>query len=402
MGPVARDAAKPPPLVGRKYLDVLEEHVAYLRDLPAHGNRTLHLHPLLLALVSSFYNPCLRSLRTLEARSDLPALTAGTLDRLCRSTTSDALAAFDPELLRPAIASLRQQVPALADRDPDLHDIAQRLVAADGSYFACFADVAWALRHTQTDGTPAGRLRLNLQLDAESWIPRVVSVSGGDDGSEAAAFARDLVPGVLYLVDRNFVDFSFLRAVRERMSHVVVRVRSNAPGYEVLAERGSGDADRAAGVTSDRDVRLTGRDAPPGPWRLVSLADPKTGKSVDLLTSLTDPRVSAAAVGAAYRKRWEIELFFRWLKVWANFDHLISHSRRGVLTQFYVAVIAVLVMYVYLGRRVSRYAVVALQQIASGQATLEQMLDYLKKREHEKSLEKERLARRRTAAQKTA
>ena len=378
------------PLAGAKYLKVLQRHVAYLRDVPAHGNRRLHLHPLVLSLVSSFYNPAMRSLRTLEARCDLSAVTAGAIDKLCRSTTSDALAAFDPQLLLLAIRSLQSQIPDLARCDEDLCQITQQILAADGSYFSVFADVAWALHHTRSNGKKQGQVRLNLQLDVRSGLPQVLSVSG-DEGSEPAAFVPDLLAGALYVIDRNFVDFGFLAAVLDHDSQFVLRIKAKAPGYEVIDRRVLSDVDYSHGVDSDWVVRLSGRGAPAAPMRLVKITCPTSGKPISLLTSLLE--ADARTIGLLYRRRWQIELFFRWLKVWANFDHLMSFSKSGITMQFYTAVIAVLVMYLHLGRRLSRYALTALHQIAMGQATLEQMLAYLDKREHEKTLEKARLAR---------
>ena len=60
-------------------------------------------------------------------------------------------------------------------------------------------------------------MRLNVQLDVQSWTPELISVSG-DDGSEPAAFTKDLRSDVLYVLDRNFVDFAFLRALLGRSS----------------------------------------------------------------------------------------------------------------------------------------------------------------------------------------
>src|SRR5688500_20147795 len=75
------------------------EHLDRLRALPAHGNRTLHADQLLLGLLCAFFDPLARSLRTIEASGDF----GGRLDlpRLARSTTADALAAFDPSCLQP-------------------------------------------------------------------------------------------------------------------------------------------------------------------------------------------------------------------------------------------------------------------------------------------------------------
>ena len=130
---------------------------------------------------------------------------------------------------------------------------------------------------------------------------------------------------------------------------------------------------------------------PPGQELREVVIDGSDGKPVRLLTTLLD--LPAWMIGLLYRKRWQVELFFRWLKVWANFEHLICHNKNGLLIQFYVAVIGVLLMYVRLGRRISKYAYSLLTVVAAGGATLEQILPILERREHEKELERARLAR---------
>jgi hypothetical protein len=386
--------------------DVIEAHLNRLAALPAHGNRTLGFDRLLRALLLAFYDPLCRSLRRIEGCGDFGGRL--DVDRLARSTTSDALAAFDPALLRPLVDDLAARVPHLAQADPDLATIARRIVAADGTYLTTLADVAWALKHTKTDGRRQGQVRANVQLDAATWCPLVVTVSGDDGESEATAFAKDLLPGVLYVVDRNFLDFAFLRTLLDRGSDVALRGRANAPSAVVTGARPLAPGDVAAGVVADEAVTLPGRGAPAGEFRLVTVrtvnrrGEPEV---IRLLTTLTGHQAAANVVAAVYRLRWQVELFFKWLKCWARMDHLLSASRNGVTTQLYVAVIAVLTMYAQGGRRVSVYALQVLSYVARGEMTIEQALTILARRERERELERARQARRRAAAaaaQKTA
>jgi hypothetical protein len=158
---------------------------------------------------------------------------------------------------------------------------------------------------------------------------------------------------------------------------------------------------RAAGVLSDRLVRLSPSQpgalaAPTEVLREVVIFDEQRNpdRPVRLLTSLASSDVvGAEVVGEVYRWRWQIELFFRWLKVHANFRHVISHSRNGLTLSFYVAVIGVLLMYLHSGRRVSKYAYNLLCMVAQGSATLADILPILERREHEIELARKRLAR---------
>ena len=123
------------------------------------------------------------------------------------------------------------------------------------------------------------------------------------------------------------------------------------------------------------------------------------GEAVRLLTNLWD--VPAEAVAQVYRHRWQIELFFRWLKCYAHFDHLISHSRSGVLLNFYVVVIGALLMYLHTGGRPSKYALVLLGMVAHSGASLESILPILRERERQCERDRKSAAARR-ARKKTA
>ena len=376
---------------------LLGGHLRRLRELPAHGNTRLSADQLVLGLLLAFFRPMARSLRLIEGCGDFGGRLG--LPRLARSTTADALAAFDPAHLRPLVADLRARCPHLRHLDADLEGIARRIVAADGTYLTTLADVVWALHHTKSDGRRQGQVRANVQLDVADWVPRVVSVSGDDGESEPAAFARDLLGGVLYVVDRNFVDFAFVAAVLARGSDLVLRVKANQPAVRVTATLPLTAADADAGVAGDELVELTGRGAPGGTFRRVTVvtADRRgRPETVRLLTNLTDATaVAARVVGAAYRLRWQIELFFKWLKCFARMGHLLSTSRNGITTQLYVAVIAVLLMHVRTGRRVSIYALAALGHVADGQMTIEQAMGVIARRERERELGRARQARRR-------
>jgi hypothetical protein len=373
----------------------LQEHLDRLAALPAHGNRKLRVDQLFLGLLLAFFDPLVRSLRLIEDKKDFD----GRLDlsRLARATTSDALAALDPACLEPIIDDLRKRVPDLSGTDQDLAGITRKIIAGDGTYLTTLADVAWALKHTKRNGRTQGQVRANVQMDVATWTPQVVTVSG-DDGSEPDAFAAHLLEGVLYVLDRNFLDFDFLIQLLGRNNDFVLRVRGNAPAMRVLESRPISAADAEAGVVSDERVELTGRGAPAGTFRLVTLSTTdRNGKPqlIRLLTNLTDAEIPPRVIGATYRQRWQIELFFKWLKTFARMDHLLSTSRNGITFQFYVAVIGVLMMYVQSGRRVSVYALAALGRLARGECTLAEAMDVIARRERERELNRARQAKRR-------
>lgn len=385
--------------MGQQYVELIQPWLDRLHTLYPHPNRKLHYDTVLTALLMGFYNSSIRSLRTMEDQSQAQGFTQLIpVDRICRSTLSDAMKQMDAAHLLPLVGQLIKQVPALKRTDGDLQALMRRIVAADGSVFTVPADVLWAIALSRSNGKPGRQFRLNLQLDVLQFLPVCFSVSGKDDGSESAAFMRDLIADVVYVCDRNFVDFKFIHAVFDVGSDLVVRLKSDTK-FVVLEERPLAEADRQAGILFDRIGHVPGSAGSPGfgdkRLREVIVLDPKSGKPVRFLTNLLD--VPARIIGLIYRHRWMIELFFKWLKCTARLRHLISESQNGITLQLYVAIIAVLLMHLRTGRRPSLYATNCIDMVASGIMSVATMLKILERRERERDLERARLARKRAA-----
>ena len=306
---------------------------------------------------------------------------------------------MDGRQLLPIINALMKQLPGLRRQDGDLHALLKRIIAADGSLFTVPADVLWAIAQTRSNGKPGRKVRLNLQLDVLQWMPASFSLSGADDASESAAFSKDLVADVIYVSDRNFADFKFIRAVFNVGSDLVVRLKEHSPNFIVPQDNPLTAANRAANVISDRIGYLPGSAGASGfgqrLLREVIVIDPRSGKPVRLLTSLLD--LPARIIGLIYRHRWMIELFFKWLKCVAWVRHLFSHSPKGIATEFYVAVIMVLLTYLRTGQRPSLYAFNCLGWVASGQMSAARAQEVLARRQRERDLERLRLAHKRAA-----
>jgi IS4 transposase len=253
------------------------------------------------------------------------------------------------------------------------------VIAADGSMFELAGEVAWALvsRQPRREDRPLSQARLDLQLDVQRFVPVDVHVAGAEEGSEVDAVGKHLRSGVVYVLDRAYVNFRFINDVLQKDSNLVLRLRTDTLFTVKQAAGPLSQRDREAGVLSDElgtlgsdaPNRAAGRTmAPPTQiMRRIRVHDDRSGKTIVLLTDLID--LPAFVIAALYRLRWQIELFFRWFKVFAAMDHCISFSPRGITTQFYVAIIGTLLIHLYTGRRVSKYQLFAVQQIASGHRT---------------------------------
>lgn len=224
-----------------------------------HGNASLQTIDVLIVLLAAFFNPMARSQRLIEALSSQGWMQAQTgLARVPRATLSDALRRFDPSSLEPLIGHLVARVPALRRRNPDLEAITRQILIADGTHFNLAGEVAWALqcRRGRSD-KPQARVRWNVQLDMERFVPVDGDLSGGDDASEPDALRRRLRPGVVYGMDRNFLHFALLNDILDAGSSFVLRLRKNTC-FAVDHAHALTQKDRDLGVLADEAGRLTG------------------------------------------------------------------------------------------------------------------------------------------------
>jgi len=382
-------------LAGQEHAAVLQRHLLRLREKYDHGNRTLFYDELVCAYLLAFFNPTLRSLRSIEDFTSDEHLHPR---RLCRSTMSDANALMDARLLEPLVQQLQKRVVDLPRRDGRLGRLLQQVRLQDGSFFNAAADVAWALRHRH----PRYKARLNLTLNGATLLPTRVVISGKGQ-SEPHIAGGQIEAGMIVVADRGYQDLGFISKLLDGGGELVLRAKTTL-NFCVREQQPLDTADLEAGVLADQIGMLEGspharakRSVPQHQLRQILIHDPKHPEQpLRLITSLLD--VPAHVIAQLYRWRWQIELFFRWLKVHAHFAHLISRSKNGMTLGFYVAVIAVLLIYLRSGRPMSKYAFNLLSYVASGQTTLQAILPILERREAECQRERQRHARRQQKA----
>lgn len=407
-------------LAGGEHVALLQKHLLHLRQAYGHGNRKLFYDEMVTAYLLAFFNPTLRSLRAIEDMSQAPqARQHLRLRKLCRSTMSDANALMEARLLEPLIRRLKGRVRDLKKRDGQLARLLEQVQLVDGSFFASAANVAWALHRrrdrgkqeessqgqcqgeaTRRDATHYSKFRLDLRLEGSSLLPALPLRVSGQGQSEPQRACEGIEPGVIYIADRGFECLKYVQELLDANAEFVLRVKQDL-NFESRGDQPLEEQDRAAGVISDRIGRLSGsphthaaRVVPAQELRQVVVFDPKNpDKPIRLITSLID--LPAHIIAQLYQWRWQIELFFRWLKVHANFAHLISHSRNGLTLGFHVAVIAVLLIYLRTGRPMSKYAYNLLGLVAAGWGTVADILPILENRERECELARARLARKR-------
>ena len=389
-------------------MTLLQRHVKRLRDERSHGNRTLFLDDVFVVYLLAFFNPTLRTLRTLEDFSQTKqAQHHLSVRRICRSTLSDFNRIADPRRLHPLIRELRRELEhkQAGSRAPkDLMGLLKQVVAVDGTFLSAAADVAWAVAARNQCEGQRYRARTDWHVDVKTWLPELVVVPEPGE-SEADSAARTITPGAIHVYDRGFQSFALMAAHYEQdettwrpRADFVLRLREpgpNSPTVTVHRENPLDEAARQAGIVSDQEVSLPGLHASQGfspRLRLVTIRLPD-GAEVRLLTNLFE--VPAEIIGTIYRYRWQVELFFRWMKCYANFDHLISHDNKGVLLNFYVVIIGVMLMHLHTNGRPNKYLFSLLGIVAQGGASLEEIMPILRERERQCALDRASAARRR-------
>ena len=388
--------------MGRRFIRLLDGQLQHLREHCSHGNRSLHYDQLVVAHLLAFFNPILSGLRKIEDIFEVPAVRRRLkMPRVPKSTLADAQQLFDPELLLPLFESLKKRA-NIQEHDPRLNGVANKLLAVDGSFFAVASRITWALyNHSAKNKLTQGNVRAHVHFDILRGVPDHATITDGR-ASEAEQLRLALRSGCFYVCDRGFQQYQLFADIIAKGSDFLGRLRKTAR-YQPIETLPLTAADQVAGVLSDTIVRMGWRGnctALKQPLRLVEIAQPdKPDKPLRLLTNRFD--LSGETISVIYRHRWQVELFFRWLKCMANFKHFYSESQRGMTIQIYIALIGTLLIAIETGaRRVglwppSSYDYALMSMAVAGLAPLDEILAQAAKRRAERSRAAERQRARR-------
>jgi hypothetical protein len=383
----ATNLARPVPgsedqVVGRRFIRLIEDELCWLRKHHDHPNRELFFDHVVVAHLIAFFNPAMKSLRKIEDIFDIPVVRKRLqLPRVPKSTLADAQRLFDPKLILPLIESLKRRV-ALHPHDARLDGLTQKLLAVDGTFFAVAPRIAWALYNS----TETGSVRAHLHFDILQGVPDHVTLTAGQDG-EGQQLRQALQPHCFYVTDRGFQSYELLRDILNVGSDFVVRIRKSAR-CEVVEHRPLTAADRASGVTSDCAIRIGWREDQrptlPVLRRVEVTATDRAGKTVTLILLTNRFDLSASMIALIYRHRWQIELFFRWLKCMACFKHFFSESQTGMTLQIHIAILGTLLIAASTGAKPNGYDYNLMVFAANGTAPIEEVLAVAAKRRAER------------------
>jgi IS4 transposase len=178
-------------------------------------------------------------------------------------------------------------------------------------------------------------VKMHTLLDLRGNIPSFIHVS---DGKLHDVHALDMLlpePGAIYVMDRGYVDFARLHVLHQAGAFFVTRAKSNLDAHRIY----SAPTDRTTGVICDQTIALdgylTGR-AYPGHLRRIRFRDAETGKTLVFLTNQVT--LPASTICALYKSRWQVELFFKWIKQHLRIKQFYGTSENAVKTQIWIAV----------------------------------------------------------------
>jgi hypothetical protein len=385
---------------GLKFFKPIRALLDGLRGEAAHPNRELFYDHYISLLLLYFFTPTLASLRDIQRASDFKSVARKLgVRRASLGSLSEASRVFDPRPLQAIFQELAQQALA-GDAVPRPTGVPEDLaiLAADGMLLDALPKMLWA--HWLGEHDKA--VKVHLQFDVLRGVPVSAALSDGN-GDEKAALKENLAAGNLYVVDRGYMDYKLYSGILDAKSSFVARLRGNFVS-QLIEERPLSEAARSAGVVSDQIVWLgsekTGTriqrplrllkvhivNAPQNGLKPRALRVSRKVKSVRvsqtefdvwLLTDRLD--IPAESLALLYKYRWQIEIFFRWLKCTLGCRHLLAQSENGIEIQMYAALIASLLVVLWTGRKANKITLFYFSMYFQGWASLQEVLAHVRK-----------------------
>jgi hypothetical protein len=333
--------------------------------------RLLHQGEYLSLLLWQMWNPAIKSMRALCEATHLPRVQQELCGRpVSLGSFSEIQSVIDPVLLErvleSAVKDLQARAPQMAD--PQMAQIAQmcqQAAAIDSTLLEALKRMLWAEWNNQHQA-----VRLHVKLSIWSELPLEAKVTDGKC-SERAVLKEVAKPGDFLIGDRYYgANYHLLQELSERGVHFVLRLRNDS----ILQEESPialHPKDEAAGVFAQCWANLGGKDNGP---RLRIVRIQAQNEEVRLVTNLPEEEWPAEWIALLYRRRWVIELFFRWLKCLLQCRHFLCESERGVRIQLYLALIGAVLVALWTGKRPNKRQMELLQFYFLGWATVDDVM----------------------------
>ena len=255
----------------------------------------------------------------------------GFRGKVARSTLADANESHDWRIFADFAQVLIGIARPLHARDPMGVDLEQSLYALDSTTIdLCLSLFPWARFRRRK-----AAVKMHTLLDLHGNIPTFIRVTSGD--VHDVNILDEIMPeaGAFYVMDRGYIDFQRLYVFTLSSAFFVVRTKSNV----LIQRRYSHPVDQSTGVRSDQTVILTSfasASAYPDALRRVSYFDAETNKRLKFLTN--NFVLPALTIAQIYKCRWQVELFFKWIKQYLRIKAFYGTRENAVKTQIWIAV----------------------------------------------------------------
>jgi len=284
-----------------------------------------------MAFAQLTYRESLRDIETCLLANQTKLYGMGFRAPVRRSTLADANEGRDWRIWEDLAALLIRRARKLYCNDSFGVDLDNTVYALDATTIdLCLSLFPWApFRSTKA------AVKLHTLLDLRGNIPAFIHIS---DGKTHEVTVLDMLPieaGAFYVMDRGYLDFSRLFALHQAGAFFVTRSKRGMDARRVY----SMPTDRSAGVICDQRIALNGfyiAQDYPEQLRRIRFKDPESGKTLVFLTNNTV--LPALTIAALYKSRWQVELFFKWIKQHLRIKRFIGNSENAVKTQVWCAV----------------------------------------------------------------
>src|SRR5438309_6850027 len=286
---------------------------------------------LAMAFAQLTYRESLRDIEACLGSMQSKLYHLGFRGKVARSTLADANEVHDWRIFADFAQYLIGVARSLHAEEPIGVELDDALYALDSTTIdLCLSLFPWAkFRKTK------GAVKMHTLLDLRGNIPTFIGITDGK--VHDVNFLDEIVPeaGAFYVIDRGYLDFKRLFVLTLCSSFFVTRTKENV----LLQRRYSHPVDKTTGVQSDQSVTLTAIDsakAYPDTLRRISYVDAETDNRLGFLTN--NFLLPALTIARIYKCRWQVELFFKWVKQHLRIKTFFGTSENAVKTQIWIAI----------------------------------------------------------------
>ncbi|MEO6561878.1 MAG: IS4 family transposase [Nitrosospira sp.] len=284
-----------------------------------------------MAFAQLTYRESLRDIEVCLSAQSAKLYHMGLRQEIKRSTLADANEVRDWRIHAEFAQRLIEQARKLYAGDNFGIELENTAYALDSTTIdLCLLLFPWALFRTTKSA-----VKMHTLLDLRGNIPSFIHISDGKLGDVNVLDILMLEPGAIYVMDRGYLDFARLYLLHQAQAFFITRAKSNTRFRRVY----SAPVDRSTGIICDQTVALTGttsRKDYPEHLRRIRYKDAKTGKTLVFLTN--NFVLPAATICALYKSRWQVELFFKWIKQHLRIKKFYGNSENAVKSQIWIAV----------------------------------------------------------------